>query len=74
MTLDIQKHNLEQICSYDLYNEKDYQLVKVHFNKLLANTDMFFPVPFIVNKNINKVKYKIKSKYSSTIIDGELNI
>ena len=73
MTLDIQKHNLEQICSYDLYNEKDYQLVKVHFNKLPANTDMFFPVPFIVNKNINKVKYKIKSKYSSTIIDGELN-
>lgn len=72
--LDIQKHNLEQICAYDLYHEKDYQLVKVHFNKLLANTDMFFPVPFVVNKNINKVKYKIKSKYSSTIIDGELNI
>lgn len=72
--LNVQKNQLDQLAAYSIYDEDDSKLIKIHFNKLLPHTNMYFPSPFIVNGDLKKLKYSIKSKYSNMIIEGELNI
>lgn len=66
--------DLYDIFGYEFFEENGYSIVKLHVDYIKHNTSVAFPTPIFVNKKLNCIKYKIRSKHTSLEIDGNIEI
>ncbi|NLB61247.1 MAG: hypothetical protein GX802_02290 [Clostridiales bacterium] len=65
---------LNETFQYDIFEEEDSIVIKLHIDYLKHNTTVAFPTVLFVTKKITEFDYKITSKHNSSIIEGTAKV
>lgn len=66
------KDTLGYHLCYDLYQDDDSDIVKVHFSYLKHNEAVFFPSVLLLKKPAAHIRYEIRSEENPTVVTGTL--
>jgi len=66
--------NLDDVFIYQIYNQDEHVLLKLHIDYIKHNTSVAFPSVIFVTNELVDVTYSITSKHGESIIEGTITV